>query len=163
MRVKITKDRVPDLLKAVRDLTKQEILVGIPAENAGRNDEGQISNAELGYIHEYGSPTANIPPRPFLIPGVQSAESKFTPHLKSAAQAALSGDDGKIAQGLSRAGQVAAVAVKNKIDEGPFAPLSPKTIARRKKGKGGGEAKPLQDTGQMRNAVTSVVRRKGDG
>ncbi len=155
MSVQVTKDGVPALLKAVRDLVKQEVLVGIPAENAGRDDEAPINNAELGYIHEYGAPAANIPPRPFLIPGVESAEGKFTPHLKAAAQAALSGDEGKIAQGLGRAGIVASTAVKQKIDEGPFAPLKPETIRRK------GSDKPLLDTGQMRNAVTAVVRKKG--
>lgn len=157
MSVKVTKDRVPDLLKAVRDLTKQEVLIGIPAENAGRDDDLPINNAELGYIHEFGAPAANIPPRPFLVPGVSGAQGKFEPHLKAAANAALSGDGGKVSQGLQRAGIVAASAVKSKIDEGPFAPLSDTTIQRK------GSDKPLIDTGQMRNAVTSVVRKKGDG
>lgn len=157
MTVKITKDRVPALLKAVRDLVKQEVLVGIPAENAGRDDEAPINNAELGYLHEYGAPAANIPPRPFLVPGVQGAEGKFTPHLKAAAQAAISGESGKVSQGLARAGIVASTSVKRKIDQGPFAPLKPETIRRK------GSDKPLLDTGQMRNAVTSVVRKKGEG
>lgn len=155
MSVKITKDRVPAMLKAVRDLVKQEVLVGIPSENAGRDEGAPINNAELGYLHEYGAPAANIPARPFLVPGVEGAESKFTPHLKAAAQAAISGEGGRVAQGLGRAGIVAATAVKRKIDEGPFAPLSEATIQRK------GSDKPLLDTGQMRNAVTSVVRKKG--
>jgi hypothetical protein len=156
MTVKITKDRVPALLKAVRDLTKQEVLVGIPAENAGRDDDAPINNAELGYIHEFGAPAANIPPRPFLVPGITGAESRFTPHMEAAAGAAIDGNEGRVSQGLNRAGIVAASAVKTKIDEGPFAPLSEVTIERK------GSDKPLLDTGQMRNAVTHVVRKKGD-
>lgn len=153
------KDRVPDLLKAVRDLTKTRVLVGIPDANAGRND-GPVSNAVIGYIQEFGSPAQNIPERPFLVPGVQSVEEKTVERLKKAGQAALSGDTAAVEQAQHAIGLEAQSAVRAKIQGGPFAPLSERTLARRRARGRTGE-KPLVDTGQLRNSVTYVIRPKG--
>jgi phage virion morphogenesis protein len=42
-------------------------------------------------------------------------------------------------------------------DGSAWAPLSPVTLALRRKGKGSGGAKPLLDTGRLRNSITSSV------
>lgn len=187
MSVKITKDRVPDILRAIKDLTSKEVLVGIPDTDAGR-DEGAISNAEIGYLMETGSPAQNIPERPHLVPGVESAREKIEKRLKAGAQAALSGKASDVEATLTSVGITAEKAVKQKITDGPFAPLSPKTVAaraRQRKTKsqrksereyakliaGGTDAaeaqshagiKPLINTGKYRDAITHVVRKKGD-
>lgn len=59
----------------------KEVLIGIPMSTTERPD-GEITNAELGYIHEYGAPEANIPARPFLIPGVESVKGKALELMK---------------------------------------------------------------------------------
>ncbi|MEZ2410543.1 hypothetical protein AB6806_27480 [Bosea sp. RCC_152_1] len=161
MTVKVTKDGVPALLKAIKDLTSKEVLVGIPDTAAGRDDEDAISNAEIGYLMETGSPTQNIPPRPHLVPGVESARDKIEKRMKTGAQAALSGKSSDADATLTAVGIVAENAVKARITEGPFAPLSPVTIAKRK-AKGRTGTKPLIDTGQYRRAITHVVRKKGE-
>lgn len=160
MSVKITKDRVPDILRAIKDLTSKEVLVGIPDTDAGR-DEGAISNAEIGYLMETGSPAQNIPERPHLVPGVESAREKIEKRLKAGAQAALSGKASDVDATLTAVGITAENAVKAKITDGPFTPLSPKTLAKRRARGRTGE-KPLIDTGQYRRAITHVVRKKGD-
>lgn len=159
MTVKIVKDRVGAVLRGVKDLTSKEVLVGIPASNAGRTDT-PINNAEIGYLMETGSPAQNIPERPFLVPGVQGAQDRFTPHLKAAGVSALEGKTSLIERDFDRAGFVAANAVKAKITEGPFTPLSPKTLQKRR-AKGRFGERPLIDTSQMRRAVDHVVRKKG--
>lgn len=159
MSVRIIKDRVGAVLGGVKALTSKEVLVGIPASNAGRADT-PINNAEIGYLMETGSPPQNIPERPFLVPGVQGAKDRFTPHLKAAGLSALEGKPALIDRDFDRAGFAAASAVKAKITEGPFTPLSPKTLAKRR-AKGRTSEKPLIDTGQLRRAVTHVVRKKG--
>jgi hypothetical protein len=159
--VKITKDRVPDLLKAIRELTSKEVLVGIPDTSAGRNDEDAISNAEIGYLMETGSPSQNIPERPHLVPGVQAAREKIEKRMKSGAEAALSGKSSDVDATLTAVGITAENAVKAKITDGPFVALSPKTLAKRR-AKGRTGEKPLIDTGQYRRAITHVIRRKGD-
>ncbi|WP_199085948.1 hypothetical protein [Bosea sp. ASV33] len=161
MTVKITKDGVPDLLKAIKALTSKEVLVGIPDTAAGRDDGDAISNAEIGYLMETGSPTQNIPPRPHLVPGVESARDKIEKRMKTGAQSALSGKSSDADATLTAVGITAENAVKAKITEGPFAPLSPVTIAKRK-AKGRTGTKPLIDTGQYRRAITHVVRKKGE-
>ena len=159
MTLKIVKDRVGAVLKGVRALTTKEVLVGIPSTTAGRTDT-PINNAEIGYLMETGSPAQNIPERPFLVPGVESSQAKFTPHLKAAGLSALEGKTALVERDFDRAGFVAANAVKAKITEGPFTPLSPKTLQKRR-AKGRTGERPLIDTGQLRRAVTHVVRKKG--
>ncbi|MBU9534714.1 hypothetical protein KTE49_30225, partial [Burkholderia multivorans] len=58
-------DRLDEVLKSISGLMQKEVLVGVPDSTAGRKDEGEpLSNAEIGYILEHGSPANNIPERP---------------------------------------------------------------------------------------------------
>ena len=60
--------KLNNLLKALAD--KHQIQVGVFSDkDKARKDPGgkkPIGNAELGAIHEYGSPSRHIPPRSFL-------------------------------------------------------------------------------------------------
>lgn len=58
MTVKVRVDKAREVFAAIRKLTKTEVLVGIPGDGKERDPgEGEpITNAELGYIHEFGSP-----------------------------------------------------------------------------------------------------------
>ena len=156
------KDTIERVLAMLR---KSKVLVGIPAE-AGRDDGGP-SNAVIGYLMEYGAPENNIPARPFLIPGVEGVEDKITKELVRGAQQATavalhpSGGferaSAEAEKALQRIGLTAQNAVRSRITEGPFAPLSPVTIKRRR-AKGRTGDKPLVDTGQLRRSVTYVVK-----
>lgn len=159
MSLKITRDRVPDLLKAARALERRQVMVGVPSTTAGRED-GPITNAVIGYIQEHGSPAQNIPARPFLVPGVEDGEPKFTPRLKAAAQAALDGDVRKVEQRLHEAGLLAQNAVRAKMSEGIPPPLAPRTLAARRARGRTGEV-PLIDTGALHQSITYVLRSKG--
>src|SRR5882724_12416208 len=70
--VDVTVDKVKEVQLAIRALANTRVMVGIPSDKAAR--KGKINNAQLGYIHEFGAPEVNIPPRPFLVPGVQGAQ-----------------------------------------------------------------------------------------
>ena len=184
-RVLITRDHVEDVMHAVDDLLDKRVLIGIPESNASRAD-GPMNNATLGYIHEFGSPAANIPARPFLIPGVQKAFNAAIVKVREAAQAALDGRPAQVDKSLAAAGLIAESSVKNEISTGNFVPLKPATVRARYRGrrtasrraaedqylamvKAGvspAEAqdaagiRPLIDTGALRNAITSVVARR---
>lgn len=163
--VKMTKDVFDDVLKQIRALTKQEVLIGVPDENAGREpEEGEtkepISNAEIGYVMEFGLPEKNIPARPHLVPGVRDATDELGDALQNGAMKALAGDKQAADIALNKAGLIGQNAVRKKVTEGPFDPLAPKTLAERKRRGRTGE-KPLIDTGQYRNSLTYVVRPKG--
>ncbi len=163
MSLKVVQDRTAEVLAEIRALADNRVLVGIPSDRAGREEEGLINNAALGYIHENGSPEANIPARPWLRPGIDKAKEKITARFKLAAKAALNGEPGSSIQHLNAAGLIGQNAARNEIQNGDHLPLSEKTIYRRQHRKVAprmGE-RPLIDTGQMRNSVTYVIRKKG--
>jgi phage gpG-like protein len=154
----LVRDRSGDVLRAMRQLADRVVLVGIPSSTAGREDV-PITNAVIGYIQEHGSPAANIPARPFLVPGVEDAEARTIPRLKAAATAALAGDAEKVDQRLHQAGLIAQSAVQAKINSNVPPPLAESTLeARRARGRTG--ERTLVDTGQLRNSITYVLRRR---
>lgn len=174
---------------AVRALLKTDVVVGVPDKNADRkptsNDKQAASNAVIAYTQEFGSAEHNIPPRPFLVPGLESVKPEIIAELVAAGVVAMNGANGSdIRRFFERIGLIGQNAVKAKITDGPFAPLSPRTIqeraARGRKGAkqylklqaqgvpvevlndpGVGLVKPLIDSGQLRNSVTYVVRDRG--
>lgn len=183
--LQIVKDDTRKVFAALKQLTQQEVLVGIPEDKSARQS-GEITNAALGYIHNFGAPGANIPARPWLIPGIQKSRDQFMPYLTGAASAAMDGKSEIAKQELMRAGQVAVNGVKRELTTGNFVPLSPATVAARYRARGAqrprkGEVqyaallsqglspataqaqagiRPLINTAQMLNSVTYVVRRK---
>jgi hypothetical protein len=159
--VKMVQDNTADLLKAVTLLEKKQVLVGVPVETAERevDPDSPINNAALAYIHNYGSPTQNIPPRPFLEPGIKNAQADIVAQFRKAGEAALDARPDGVTKGFIAAGIVAVSGVKSKITMGPFEPLAPSTLAaRRRKGRTG--TSPLIDTGALRNSINYVVRDK---
>jgi hypothetical protein len=180
LQIKTNQATFDKLQKALMILVDVEVLVGFPEETTDRDPEpgepSGITNASLGYIHDTGMPEQNIPARPFMTPGMQNAEdavaAKLTQILKAASQ-----DKGVdvIEKGFQQVGLIAKLAIQNKINEGIPPPLSQRTLqARARKGREGAKqeladrangmapgvlnAKPLIDTGQLRNAINYVIR-----
>jgi hypothetical protein len=102
----------PDkLAQALADLQRRRVLIGIPAGEP--REGGTITNAAIGYINEFGSPAANIPARPHLVPGVQAALPAITKYLQAAARAALTGADPSVVDSyFEQAGQKGVDSVK---------------------------------------------------
>jgi hypothetical protein len=160
-RLTVTKDNVAKILAALKGLGEHQVLVGIPSETTQRQPEpgepADITNAVVGYLMENGAPAANIPARPFLKPGVASVEEEIADRYEAGAKAALEGRVANIDAVHHAVGLMAVSAVKAKITEGPFVPLAESTLAARRR-RGKKSDKPLIDSGQLRAAVTSVVR-----
>lgn len=156
------------LNQALQRLAKTAVYVGIAAGSTGdtRNDGGP-SNHLLGFVHENGSPVNNIPPRPFLVPGLEANRKMIVDGLKGAMDCALKGDEKKCGQTLERLAICSASAVKNYMQTADFEPLKPRTIANRNRSrltKGTRENEmeglgihPLINTGQLRDAIDGVV------
>ena len=165
MGVRITKNLVPQLLKAIEDLTRKQVLVGIPGNTPDRTLVGVgVSNATIGYINEFGSPAKNIPARPFLRPGVNAALPEIIERLKSGARLAVKFpiDPDAGMKALMTAGLVAQRSVRMVITNVIPPPLAAMTLRMRKTRKVAprkGEV-PLLDTGQLRNSITYVIRNK---
>lgn len=160
MTLTITKDTVAAVMASIKQLTGNQVLIGIPDSTAGRED-GPISNAAIGYIQENGSPAANIPARPFLVPGVNAARDACIAALRTGAKKALDGDKSAGDAALNVAGLKAQSSVRRTLTAGDgFASLAPSTLAaRRARGRTG--TRPLVDSGQLRNSITYVVRSRG--
>lgn len=163
MGVTVTKDRLADVLKSIHELVKKEVLIGIPESEDARNQRGAdgspLGNAAIGYIQETGSPSNNLPARPFLVPGVHDALNPATAKLKAGATKALDGQRDAGEKSMHAAGLIAQNAVRAKINSGVPPALAESTLAgRRRRGRTG--TVPLIDTGQLRNSITYVVREK---
>lgn len=151
-------DKLPKLRVAMSQLTTSDVLVGVPSDKTARKGD-PINNATIAYLMDKGSPAQNIPARPFMEPGVEAAKDKIIEQLKRAAQNALSADDGAIEKGLIRSGMIAQSSIRMLINSGIDPALSPSTLAaRRRRGRKGTVA--LIDTGQLRNSINFVIRKK---
>ena len=167
MQVKIvtSKDKLKTITAAMGTLERNQVLVGIPAQNAPRTaaeakaQDAKINNAALGYIHNFGLPSKNIPQRQFLEPGILNASDGISVRMEKAAQGALDGDSTAVKNNLSATGIIATSSVKMKISSNIPPPLAESTLAaRRRRGRTG--TKTLIDTGQLRNSISFVIRPK---
>lgn len=184
-----TRQELKDVLAGVHALAQSEVLVGFPEDTTARDsdpadgpEKRDITNAALGYIHDNGVPEVGIPARPFMIPGIKRAEQQIEQYLQGALSAAAQGKV-VIAEGqLHGAGMAAKLSIQKTINDGVPPPLSQYTLKKRAaRGKGSmiakaaqieldnrdkglppslNVAKPLIDTGQMRNAVNYVIRKR---
>lgn len=192
MPISITVKKGPDVSAAFNDLLTRDVVVGIPSGSARTPVQGSktpVDNATLGYIHEFGSPEANIPERPFLIPGIEAVKDQIAAKLKDAIPKAIAGDRRAVQQALDSVGLIAQTAVRKRILSGPFQPLSEATLrARARRLTSAGKlsksatavqareelasraagadpssvnARPLYDTHSLFNSVTYIVRGKG--
>lgn len=177
-----------ELRKQLKALAKKEVLVGIPAENSTREHSSEINNAELLYIqshgvrsasmrkemqgnldsgmkyskaHElylqsHGSPMYHVPPRPVLEPAIASQKETIGKLIGAASKNALEGKPAQCEANLNKAGMVAVSATRGWFENpaNGWPPNAPYTIKKK------GSSQPLIDTGEMRKAITYVVRDK---
>lgn len=175
------------LAQHLKQLAGIEVLVGFPEDKTEREVEPDgkaqpVTNAALAYIHDNGAPEANIPARPFMSPAISDAKDKLANKLGQILQAVLAGSQSiLVEQGLHQVGLIGKIAIQKKINEGIPPPLAESTLLNRiskgaKSGQKGAKeelkrrakglapstafAKPLVDTGQLRNAADYAIRPK---
>lgn len=158
-------DKLPQLAAAVDMMAGTQVMVGVPASEALRKPEpgkpGEPpNNAMLLYIHEHGDAAGRIPARPSLHPGVMNNRENIEAGLKKVALSALDGKPEAVERGFHRVGLSTQASVRRKITTGPFLPLAPATLARRR-ARGRTGIKPLIDTTQLRSAINYVLRKIG--
>ena len=172
----IKESHVKELTKSLLKLKKTQVFVGI-AQGSKKDSRktGVITNAELGYIHEKGSPSAGIPARPFLEPGIAKGKARITEDLRLAMDAAIHDDEDRVKHNLEAAGSHAVSEVKDYMQTADFKPLKPSTIRGRSKARQtesrresedealatGDQSgiRPLINTGQLRNALDYYVEK----
>lgn len=164
--VKVTGDNAESILAAIKQLSGMDVLVGIPEENATREDGEALNNAEIAYIQSTGGTVSldgqevTLQPRPFLDMGIEDSQPRTTEHLQAAASLALDGKTEAAERELEKAGQIARDASKAVIGAGDrLHPLSEKTLERRR-AEGIPGVKPLYAHGYLLRSINYVVRKK---
>lgn len=134
---------------------------GMKAETDKAVEEGTPYPLALqAYIREHGSPAYRVPPRPFLEPGIEKHLDMVKGGMKAALLDVLNGGDGRT-QRENLGGAIAGKVQEYFEEDNGWPPLSPKTIARRKKGPDGTASDvPLVDSGALRQSITYVIRKK---
>lgn len=152
----VTRKSGADAFAARLEKLKQaRVYVGIP-QDANLRTIGEVTNAQLLFIHTNGSALRGIPARPVIQPAIAKPENKerIVAELHQAAHSALAGDADATREHLAKAGTLGANAAKRWFtdpDNG-WAPNAPSTIAAK------GSDKPLIDTGELRRDITYVVK-----
>lgn len=159
-------DNAASILESLKKLSGMDVLVGIPADKAEREDGAKLNNAEIGYLQSTGATiqldgvTVTLPPRPFLDMGIENTKPRTIEYLKAAATAALEGNSDSAMRELERAGIVASDGAKAVISAGDqLHPLSEKTKEKRREQGIPGD-KPLYAHGYLLRSITYVVRSK---
>ena len=176
------------LKKAVAELANKEVLVGIPQESSSREISDTINNAELLYIQSHGvrskqmrqeidksiskgmkysaahslyvkthgSPMLNIPPRPVLEPSIEANKQVIAKQIAIASTAAMENNPHLMEEALNKAGMIATSAAQGWFENpaNNWQPNAESTIKKK------GSNQPLVDTGEMRKAITYVLRDK---
>lgn len=160
--LQVTSDFTDQFNDVVKKFKRDAVLIGIPEEDTQRDkddkDPDQITNAAILAINEFGSPINNIPPRPVMAIGIRNAQEEIAEQMKKATQQAFKTGLSALSVFYNRAGLIASNAIKKAINaqddiEGPSAA----TLAARE-AQGFKGTKALIVTGQMRNAITYVVK-----
>jgi len=134
------------LISTLRDMGRKKVYVGVT-----KSTNGSRGNALIAMVHEFGSPSKNIPARSFLRSTVLEQADKYAQIIgETIPNAVASGMS--IEDAYAGLGTVAMNDVKRKIANGPFAPLKDTTVKRK------GSSKPLIDDGDLRKSIKYEVR-----
>lgn len=157
-KIEVTADFTDNFNRIISKFKNDAVLVGIPAEKTNRRDDAPINNATILAINEFGSPMNNIPPRPVMAIGIRNAQAQIADQFKLAAQNVFSKGLAALNMYYNRAGIIASNSVKKAINDqiGFDGPAESTLRARAARGFKG--TKSLIVTGQMRAAITYIVR-----
>lgn len=156
--VKVTDDRTQEIMDIMKSFKNDKVLVGIPESDTERK-EGEVTNAMLLAINELGSPVNNIPPRPAMQIGLALVEGEITDEMRKAALAGFQGGIANVEKYYNRMGIIASQSIKNVINQQIFIQMPAESTLRKRKSQGFKGTKALIVTGQMRNAITYVVKK----
>lgn len=149
------------------------VKVGIMGTKASRKGDAGTNNAEIGAVHEFGSPAQHIPQRSFLRMPIQTRQDKIVDEVASkTAPWMLHHDTPTAARTVQKVMLTfLGIACENVVQQafdtkgfGEWAPNTParatyKLTSRGKKATPENVAKdhPLIDTGQLRRSIASKV------
>ncbi|MBP6018794.1 MAG: hypothetical protein KA735_04830 [Burkholderiaceae bacterium] len=140
-----------ELRTRLEGMADKEVVVGVTRASAGRHQTGEINNAELLAVHEFGSKDGSIPERAPVRSSMSKHQDKYVAthaeNLRKVVRGEMPFD-----KSLDLLGLRAAADVQQNIRDGDFKPLKQATINRK------GSSTPLIDTGNLRQSITHEVR-----
>lgn len=149
--VKIDMSGFKTIKKALSDKFKTR--VGILGGKASESHKGtELTNADLGAIHEFGSLSNNIPPRSFLRLPLEAKLGEWINKNRSRYMELMEQGNVRkfyVGMGLAAEGIIDEAFVTSGF--GSWPPDKPETVKRK------GSSMPLLDTGQLRASITSKV------
>ncbi len=140
------------LYKQINELKEGQVFVGFPeGEETHTGTDGESADmALIAAYNEFG--TSTTPARPFLKQSVENNQDKIKNMCEQISKELVNGKTAE--QCLKELGTFGVGLVQDTITNGSFEPNSPETIKKK------GSDHPLIDTGQMRQAVHYVIRKK---
>jgi phage gpG-like protein len=157
--------------KITADLSKlEDILKGLGGEyyarvgllgadgSAPHDHKSDLTNAELGLIHEFGSFEADIRARSFLRMPLETKQDELVQAMGSGLvkEAINKGDTKKVYKILGMAAEGIVKDAFRTSGYGQWPPNTPETIAKK------GSSKPLIDEGTLMASVTSDVVKRSE-
>lgn len=151
----MVEDIVGDVLKEFEKLPSYDLELGVISSNTSRKDTSGVTNAELMFIHENGSPLNNIPARPILDITINYVNKELLDKIidKSIIAFNKNFDENEFKKELEK-NAIRIENISRKIiyaNKGILVPNSPRVA----KAKGGNH--PLFDTGQLARSITCRV------
>ena len=144
-----------------KSLEKYRIRIGVVSEDSQRKSTDislGITNSQLMFIHENGSPINNIPERPVLKMTISYARQNLIPHVLNKITNGILNENWKennieleLKKLCSRMEDYARDIIYS--NDGRLVPNSP-LVAKRKKGN-----HPLFDTGQLARSITCQLQK----
>jgi hypothetical protein len=159
--LKVTSDFTDKFNATIKQFKRDEVLIGIPESDEPRDNDDAITNAAILAINHFGSESGGIPPRPVLTIGIKNAQDDIAEQFKLCAQNVLKQGREALSKYFERAGIIASNSCKKVINDqdGIAKPAESTLKARRYATKSGFRGtNALLVTGQMRNAITYVVK-----
>lgn len=139
------------LMKKFNDMNEYTVAVGLFPES-GYEPGTEITTAQVGAVHEFGSKDGTIPQRSFIRGTVSEMASQITEMQGEHLTYVLAGTI-TYQNALKRIGMTVKQRIQSRIREGISPANKPATIAAKR-----GKTTPLINTGHMLNSITYKVR-----
>lgn len=140
----------------MKTLKDNEVAIGFQRGKAMHQPkDGQgaaVDMVDIAAFNELGTSTS--PARPFLRMSIEENRDKIKAFIAKKTQEIIKGKSAD--QALQELGVFGVGLVQEKIASGSFVPNAPSTLRRKS------SDRPLIDTGQMRQSVHYVTKRKGE-
>lgn len=152
IRGKPTVNNFKHVKNVLEEFKKHVVKIGLPKGTPGTYENG-MSVIQVGIVHEFGSPSRNIPQRSFLRAPMYMSRDKikkmiFNEYVK------CQNKTSNVQTSLKKMGIYGEGISKKSFRVNDWAPLKPATIKAK-----GNKANPLINTGQLRNSITSIVEK----